>query len=53
MSVTGYQIPVTLAWEMTEHKAQGSKYDTITVDLHRQGRGITPQENLLGSCSVN
>ena len=36
MSVTRHQVPVTPAWAITDYKVQGSTYDAITLDLHRQ-----------------
>jgi len=36
MSVTRYQVPVTPAWAITDYKVQGSTYDAVTLDLHRQ-----------------
>jgi hypothetical protein len=39
MSVTRHQVPITPAWAITEHKAQGSTFDTVIVDLHWQDTG--------------
>ena len=36
MSVTRHQVPVTPAWAVTDYKVQGSTYDAVTLDLHRQ-----------------
>jgi ATP-dependent exoDNAse (exonuclease V) alpha subunit len=36
MIVTRHQVPITPAWAITEYKAQGSTYDSVTVDLHRK-----------------
>jgi len=36
MSVNRYQVPVTPAWAITDYKVQGSTYDAVTLDLHRQ-----------------
>jgi hypothetical protein len=35
MSVTRHQVPVALAWAITDYKVQGSTYDAVTLDLHR------------------
>jgi len=36
MSVTRHQVPVTPTWAITDYKVQGSTYDAVTLDLHRQ-----------------
>lgn len=36
LSVTRHQVPLTPAWAITDYKVQGSTYDYIIVDLHRQ-----------------
>ena len=36
MSVTRHQVPVTPAWAITDYKVQGSTYEAVTLDLHRQ-----------------
>lgn len=36
MSITRHQVPVTPAWAITEYKVQGSTYEAVTLDLHRQ-----------------
>ncbi|KAN0074929.1 hypothetical protein V8E54_007540 [Elaphomyces granulatus] len=38
MSVIRHQVPLTPAWAITDYKVQGSTYDAITVDLHRQDK---------------
>jgi len=32
--MTRHQVPVTPAWAITQQKAQGSTFDSVTVDLH-------------------
>jgi hypothetical protein len=39
MSVTRHQVPATPAWAITDYKVQGSTYDAVTLDLHRQNTG--------------
>jgi len=57
MSVTRHQVPVTPAWAITDYKVQGSTYEAVTLDLHRQSisskRWVVPQEILLMLCPVN
>lgn len=36
MSITRHQVPVTPAWAITDYKVQGSTYEAVTLDLHRQ-----------------
>ena len=36
MSVTRHQVPVTPAWAITDYRVQGSTYEAVTLDLHRQ-----------------
>jgi hypothetical protein len=52
MSVTRHQVPVTPAWAITEYKAQGSTYDSIVVDLHRQSVNTTDGSSHQRNCSI-
>jgi hypothetical protein len=36
MSATRHQVPVTPDWAITDYKVQGSTYEAVTLDLHRQ-----------------
>src|SRR5436190_23853476 len=51
MSVTRYQVPVTPAWAITDYKVQGSTYDAVTLDLHRQSMGSKDTSSHKRYCS--
>ena len=52
MSVTRYQVPVTPAWAITEYKVQGSTYEAVTLDLHRQSTSSKDGSSHKRYCSV-
>ena len=52
MSVTRHQVPVTLAWAITDYKVQGSTYDAVTLDLHRQNISSKDGSSHKRYCSV-
>jgi hypothetical protein len=52
MSVTRHQVPITPAWAITEYKAQGSTYDSIVVDLHRQNANTRDGSSHQRNCSI-
>jgi hypothetical protein len=53
MSVTRHQVPITPAWAITEHKAQGSTFDIVIVDLHWQDTGSKLDSSHKRYCSAN
>src|SRR5712664_2134646 len=53
MSVTRHQVPITPAWAITEHKAQGSTFDIVIVDLHWQNTGSKLDSSHKRYCSAN
>jgi ATP-dependent exoDNAse (exonuclease V) alpha subunit len=51
MSVTRHQVPVTPAWAITDYKVQGSTYDAVTLDLHRQSISSKDGSSHMRYCS--
>ena len=52
MSITRHQVPVTPAWAITEYKVQGSTYEAVTLDLHRQSTSSKDGSSHKRYCSV-
>jgi len=52
MAVTRHQVPVTPAWAVTDYKVQGSTYEAVTLDLHRQNISSKNGSSHKRYCSV-
>jgi hypothetical protein len=52
MSITRHQVPVTPAWAITDYKVQGSTYEAVTLDLHRQSISSKDGSSHKRYCSV-